>query len=97
MLNCSEITLMQALEYVQKFLPIKIVFNDYVLYNDYDYNNPDDDGMCGETLHPMIVVPQRLKSALDEYNVYVDSIDIRIVQHHHSIVYFKGRKVKKDD
>lgn len=95
-INQSEITLLEAIEGVQSFLPIKVVFNDIILYNDYDSSERNDDGSYGETQPPMSVIPRRCASALERYDVFVDSIDIRVVQHHHSIVYLTGRKVEKN-
>ena len=88
----TEITLDAALKIVDEFCPIKVTFNNCVLYNDYDDEVPkgiDADGdLCyGEVLPPMKVIPERLHM----YNSYVvTSIKIQIVQHHHSVIYLKG-------
>ena len=34
----SEISLREAIKYIDKFCPVKIVFNGIILYNDYDEN-----------------------------------------------------------
>ena len=83
-MTCSEITLREAIEYVDKFCPVKIVFNGIILYNDYDEDLPEiEDGIYGENKPPMDVVPDRLWQ-FDKY--VVTSINIEIVQFHHSVV-----------
>lgn len=102
----SEITLDAALKIVDEFAPIKILFNNCVLYNDYDDEIPcgqDAEGqlMYGEVHPPMKVIPDRLY----KYSDYVvTSIKIDIVQHHHSVVNIKGfyspelaRRIEKND
>lgn len=84
----SEITLREAIEYVDKFCPVKIVFNGIVLYNDYDENMVEiEDGVYGEDKPPMDVIPDRLWQ-FDNY--VVTSINIEIVEFHHSIVKMQG-------
>lgn len=79
-MTCSEITLREAIEYVDKFCPVKIVFNGIILYNDYDET-------YGEIKPPMDVVADRLWR-FDNY--VVSSIDVKIVDFHHSIVIMQG-------
>lgn len=91
-MKCSEITLREAIEYVGKFCPIKIVYNNHVLYNDYDSNvvrerTEDGDPICGEIMPPEYVVPYRIRP-IDKY--IITDINIEIVQHHHSIVTMQG-------
>lgn len=87
-MTCSEITLREAIEYVDKFCPVKIVFNGIILYNDYDEDLPEiEDGIYGENKPPMDVVPDRLWQ-FDKY--VVTSINIEIVQFHHSVVTMQG-------
>lgn len=75
---CSEITLREAIEYVDKFCPVKIVFNGVILYDDYD--DEEDE-------HIMDVVPDRLWQ-FDKY--IVTSINIEIVEFHHSVITIQG-------
>ncbi len=88
----TEITLDEALKIVDEFCPIKIVFNNCILYNDYDDEIPcgqdaEEELMYGEVHPPMKVVPDRLY----KYSDYVvTSIKIEIVQHHHSVVTITG-------
>ena len=87
-MTCSEITLREAIEYVDKFCPVKIVFNGIILYNDYDEDLPEiEDGIYGENKPPMDVVADRLWQ-FDKY--VVTSINIEIVQFHHSVVTMQG-------
>lgn len=88
MIICSEINLREAIEYIEKFCPVKIVFNDIILYNDYDENVIEiEDGVWGENKSPIDVVPDRLWQ-FDNY--VVTSINIEIVKFHHSVVTMQG-------
>lgn len=77
----SEITIRDAIEYVDKFCPMKVIFNGVILYNDYD---GDDDG---ESDIPLNVIPNRLWQ-FDKY--IVTSINIEIESFHHSIISMQG-------
>lgn len=92
----NEMPILEVLDKLDIFAPVKICFNDSVLYNDYDATVEDENGIIGETTPHMLVVPVRLKTALDKYDIYVNQVDIRITQHHHSIVYLYGRKTLKE-
>ena len=85
--------ILEVLEVLRSFDPIKICYNGFELYNDFDSNREVEPGVYGEIVPYMIAVPLRLSTALDKYDVYVNKIDIRIVHHHHSIVYLYGEKV----
>ena len=75
----SEITFIKAVQKIQDFLPIKILFNGIVLYDDWDLD---------ETLAPTVdLLSQRLWQA-DRY--LVDEINIKIIDFHHSIVSMRG-------
>lgn len=88
-MKISEITLREALEKVNAFAPVQIIFNDIYLYNDYDeYVIEIGDGAYGEDKPLMAVVPDRLWQ-FDNY--IVTSLSIEIVDHHHSIVKMKGK------
>ena len=86
-IKVSEITLREAIEDVEKFAPVKIIFNDIVLYNDFDSELEIEDGVYGEILPPLSVIPNRLWQ-FDKY--VVTSIKIDIVEFHHSIVTIQG-------
>lgn len=90
----SEITIREAIEYVDQFCPIKIIFNGIVLYNDYDSTIELEDGLCGEDKHPLDVIPNRIWQ-FDQY--IVTSLRIEIVEFHHSIItmhgYFRGERI----
>lgn len=84
----SEISLREAIKYIGKFCPVKIVFNGIILYNDYDENVIEiGEGVYGEDKLPMDVVADRLWQ-FDNY--VVNSINIEIVDFHHSIVELFG-------
>ena len=86
-MKCSEITIYDAIKYVDNFCPIKIIFNDIVLYNDYDSEVEIENGLYGELLPPLAVIPDRIK---EFKNSIVASVDIEIVQFHHSVVTMRG-------
>ena len=88
----TEMTLDAALKIVDGFCPVKIIFNNCILYNDYDDvvhcgQDAAGDLVYGEALPPMDVVPKRLY----RYSEYVvTSIKVDIVQYHHSVVTITG-------
>ena len=87
-MTCSEITLREAIEKIDSFLPVKITFNGIILYNDYDENVIEiEDGVYGEIKPPMDVVADRLWQ-FDNY--VVTSINIEIVEFHHSVITMQG-------
>ena len=87
-MTCSEITLCEAIKNVDCFCPVKIVFNGIILYNDYDEDVVEiEDGVYGENKPPMDVISDRLWQ-FDKY--VVTSINIEIVEFHHSIITMQG-------
>ena len=84
----SEITLIEAIAMLRAFAPTKIIFNDIVLYNDYDSEIEIEPGLFGENKPPLEVIPERLWQAKD---YVVTDIAISVVHYHHSIVKLKGR------
>lgn len=92
----TERTILEVLDALYVFLPVKIYFNDkFILYNDYDSTIEVAPGVFGENSPPETAVPLRLKSVLDKYDVYIDRVDLRVVSHHHSIIYLYGTRVVK--
>lgn len=93
-MECSEITLREAIEKVNVFCPVQIIFNDIYLYNDYGEDVieievlEDGEKVYGEHKPPMAVVPTRLWQ-FDNY--IVTSLSIEIVDYHHSIVKMYGK------
>lgn len=74
----SEITLREAIEKVDCFCPVKIIFNGVALYDDYDGE---------EESVPLKVVPNRIW----QFNKYiVTSINIDVVEFHHAIISMQG-------
>lgn len=84
----SEITLIEAIAMLRAFSPIKIIFNDIVLYNDYDSELEIEPGLFGENKLPSEVIPERLWQAKD---YIVTDINITVVQYHHCIIKLRGR------
>ena len=89
-MKCSELTLIKAISMADIFLPVKILYNDEVLYNDYDSEVEIDEELYGEEYPPMKIVPFRISGY---ENKIVTSINIEIVDHHHSIVRIKGEEL----
>ena len=92
-MKCSELTLHQAIKRVDCFCPVKIIFNGIVLYNDYDSDIEIEDGIFGENDAPLNVVPNRIWQ-FDKY--IVTSVNIEIVEFHHSIVTIQGEYREED-
>ena len=87
--------ILEVLEDLRVFNPIKICFNDKELYNDWDSTTEIEPGVIGEVEPYLSVVPKRLKTALDKYDVLVTKFEVLIVEFHHSIVYMYGEKIQK--
>ena len=85
--NNSEITLDEILKHINNFNPVKVTFNDVVLYNDYDSEVEVQNGIYGEIMPLLKVVPDRIQN-FKKSIVY--SINIEIVDFHHSVVEIKG-------
>ena len=92
-MSYGQLTLRGAIEKTSAFCPVKIIFNGIVLYNDYDSDIETENGMCGETVAPIDVVPNRIWQ-FDKY--VVNSINIEIVEFHHSIVYIDGEYLEEE-
>lgn len=74
----SEITLREAINMTEIFYPVKVVYDDIVLYDDYDSN---------EQFSPLIAIPVRMRGI---ENLIVADIHIEFVDLHHSIITLKG-------
>ncbi len=83
----GKLTLRGAIEKTASFCPIKIIFNGIVLYNDYDSDIEIEKGVYGEVKTPIEVIPNRIWQ-FDKY--IVNSINIEIVEFHHSIIDIQG-------
>ena len=87
-MKCSEITLREAIGYIDNFfLPVKIIFNGVILYNDYD-------GDKGESDVPLNLISNRIWQ-FDKY--IATSINIEIVDFHHSIVTIQGEYEEEEE
>ena len=89
----SSRTLSEVISMLDIFAPIKIIYNNEVLYNDYDGDDiatvlKDGTEIYGEVLPPNAVIPDRIKGR--ENNI-INSINIKIVGYHHSIITLKGK------
>ena len=92
--NQSEITLSDLLNKLDSLGPVKIVYNNKELYNDYNSKTVIkvlDNGVkiYGELLPYKINIPSKFPELL---NKKVYKIDIEVVEHHHSIVNIIGEK-----
>lgn len=91
-MKCSEITLREAINMTEIFCPIKVVYDNIVLYNDYDSGRviaelKDGTKIFGEQFSPMLTIPMRMRGLEDRI---VTSINIEFVDFHHSIITLKG-------
>ena len=82
-MKCSSLTLDKAIELVDEFLYVKIIFNDRIIYDDYDKNEYES---------PYVVIPRRIEGFR---NSIVMAIEIDIVQHHHSVIRMYGELVEE--
>lgn len=88
----SSRTLSEVISMLDIFAPIKIIYNNEVLYNDYDTDVvatvlEDGTEVYGEVMPPNAVIPDRIKGREDNI---INSINIKIVGYHHSIITLKG-------
>ena len=88
--------ILEVLDNLYHFSPIKVCFNGFELYNDFDSRHDTAASVHGETQPPEKVIPERLRSALENYDVYVNRLEIIMVHGHHSLVYMYGEKIKKE-
>jgi hypothetical protein len=87
--------ILEVLDMLRCFNPIKVCFNDVELYNDYNSTVEIEPGVVGETLPYMVAISERIKNVLDEYDVLVTKLELLPVSYHHSLVYLYGEKIKK--
>ena len=85
----SKIPLKDIIQYIDNFLPVKVTLNGVDLYNDYDSTKLieilDDDTMVyGEKYSLNHVWMSRIEN-FEDY--IVTSINIIIVDYHHSIIH----------
>ena len=82
-MNNSEVSIIEAVQGLESFSPIKITFNGVVLYDDWDFDE----------IKPPI---ETLQNRLWRYDNYVvTSISIKVVDFHHSFVHLNG-ELKED-
>jgi len=86
-MKVSDIKLYEIIDKLEEFNPVKVTFNNRVIYNDYDSTTEVAKGIYGE-LYPMsMVAPDRISDFKDSI---VKSIEIDIVDFHHSVIKIKG-------
>lgn len=83
----SGLSIEEIIESIDSFCPVKVIFNDDVLYNDYDSNIEIEEGVYGEKYPFRNVAPNRIEKFK---NYFITSINIEIVSHHHTIFHIKG-------
>lgn len=87
--------ILEVLDMLRGFNPIKVCFNDVELYNDYNSTVEIEPGIVGEILPYMVAISERIKNVLNEYDVLVTKLELLPVSYHHSLVYLYGEKIKK--
>ena len=89
-MKCSELSFKDILEDVLYNLsPVKIYYNNQEIYNDYDSVVEIEFDIYGEIAAPEVVIPERSPELL---NKKIFSLQIEIVDFHHSIVWLKGEE-----
>ena len=92
-MKVSTITLDEIIKYLQMFNPVKVVFNDLEIFNDYDSTTEIEEGLYGETLPLVAVAPDRIRNFKKSI---VTSINIDIVEFHHSIIRIQGEYIENN-
>lgn len=92
----DKMPIIDVLRKIDIFNPVKITFNDFVLYDDYKSEVEIKKGIVGEVEPYMSAVPKRLEAALKNYNIWVTKIEISIVHYHHSIIQLYGEYDVRD-
>lgn len=88
--------ILEILEELNAFAPIKISINGIVLYNDYDSKEETESGAFGEIFTWQELLPTRLKKHFKECdNLVVTGFELKKVHNHHSIINIFVEKVPK--
>lgn len=90
-MKASEMKLYEIIDKLDTFNPIKATFNGRVIYNDYDSTTEVAQGIYGELYPLCMVAPDRISDFKDSI---VNSIEIEIVDFHHSIIKMYGKYKK---
>ena len=90
-MKVSDIKLHEVIDKLDDSSTVKVTFNNLVIYNDYDSTTEVADGIYGEIYPISMVASDRIKDFKDSI---VKSINIEIVDFHHSIIKISGKKVK---
>lgn len=86
MKNNTELTLREVIKTIEPFGPIKIMFNGIELFNDYDDVDYSSEVFDGNEDFVSLLADRLWR--FDDY--LVTSLNIEIVQFHHSVVEIKG-------
>ena len=89
-MKASEIKLYEIIDDLEAFCPVKVTFNNHVIYNDYDSTTEVVKGIYGEIYPLSMVAPDRINDFKDSI---VNTIEIEIVEFHHSIIKINGKYV----
>lgn len=94
------LTLREVLDYIENFNPVKIIFNEIEIYNDYDSNKvievlTDGTRIMGEKWGYQYIINDYDRAG-PYLNYIVDNIEIKIVQKEHSIVNITGHALCLD-
>jgi hypothetical protein len=87
-MKVSDIKLYEVIDKLGDSSTVKVTFNGTEIYNDYDSTTEVYDGVYGEIYPLSMVAADRIKDFKDSI---VNSIEIEVVDFHHSIVKIRGK------
>ena len=90
-MKVSDIKLYEVIDKLSDSATVKVTFNGTEIYNDYDSTTEVTDGVYGEVYPISMVAADRIKDFKDSI---VKSINIEIVDFHHSVIEIHGKRVK---
>lgn len=90
-MKVSDIKLYEVIGKLGDSSTVKVTFNGEEIYNDYDSTKAVADGVYGE-IYPLSMVAT---DRIDGYkNSIVKSINIEVVDFHHTVIEIHGKYVK---
>ena len=90
-MKVSDIKLYEVINKLGDSATVKVTFNGIEIYNDYDSTTEVTEGVYGEIYPLSMVAADRIKDFKDSI---VKSINIEIVDFHHSVIKIRGKYVK---
>jgi hypothetical protein len=85
--KCTEISFMDALSMTNNFCPIKIYYNNKLVWDD-DLSESEGWMLLSEAI-------EKFKAKHPEWQqIMIHTIKVDIVSFHHSIIHLKGKRVK---